>query len=258
MPPTLGSLALEINAMLGNRTDVLTYTTFPTIANMLDTDRLAIWLLEAYNELTFNFEWEELQTAVVDQFIPSIDVYKYPSQMRILRAVTLFFPLGTVPQREPREIRRRHIRNIRRYQTAEQGPPSIYAPFNPGGAAGIIVRPVPDQNYQFIWDIQVTPTFNRSSTNVTNKTVLQNTTSQITDDWLDILKYLTAMKGHAALVEPDKADKLRMLLYGGYDPESGRKIPGMIKERTSLRPQMDIEASEFGLQPTVRRYTNTT
>jgi hypothetical protein len=241
---TLGSLAGDINAVLGNRQDVLTYTVFPTTPNMQDTDRLAIWMKEAYNEICLGYRFEELETSVNDVFVPNNDTYQLPALCRTLRAVTLLF--GTNLQ--PRPVRRRHIRNIRRYQTATGGPPSIYAPFNPGGQPSIIVRPVPDQGYPFIWDIVQKPTFGVS---------IAATVMQLPDDWIDILKWSVIMRGHTALLERDKAQAIQTLLFGGYDPNLGRRVPGMIRQRIASRDQTDIEDVEFGLVPQVRRYSNT-
>src|ERR1700751_5929255 len=152
---TLGSLAGEINAELGNRSDVMTYTAFPGTPNLQDTDRLALWLKDAYNEICLGYRFEELETSVNDIFVPSIDIYQLPTLCRTLRAITLLYGSN----QQPRPVRRRHIRNIRRYQTSSQGPPSIYAPFNPVGQPSIIVRPVPDQVFPLIWDIVHKPTF---------------------------------------------------------------------------------------------------
>lgn len=245
--PTLGSLAGEINAMLGNRRDVLSYSTFPTTPAPVDSDRLMIWLKDAYTEICLGYRFEELETSVTDAFVPNNDVYQLPAQCRFLRAVTLLF--GT--NQEPRAVRRRHIRNIRRYSSASQGPPRIYAPFNPGGQPSIIVRPVPDQGYPFIWDIQVKPTFDATS----NHTI-DLTTITLPDDWFGVLKSLTKLKGHVALGENDKAQAEQTYLFGGYDPALGRRVPGVIKQLTAPRDQLDIEDVEFGVQPLVRRYTN--
>jgi hypothetical protein len=248
MMATLGSLAQDVNAVLGNRQDVLTYTTFPTVPNMQDTDRLAIWMKEAYTEICLGYRFEELETSVTDSFVPSIDTYQLPALCRMLRAVTLLF--GT--NQQPRPVRRRHIRNIRRYQTSTLGPPAIYAPFNPGGQPSIIVRPVPDQGYPLIWDIVQKPTFVVGGTNT-----IAQTTIQLPDDWVDILKWSVIMRGHTALLERDKAQAIQTLLFGGYDPALGRKVPGMIRQRIASRDQVDIEDVEFGLQPQIRRYGNT-
>ncbi len=244
--PTLGSLAKEINAELGNRSDVLTYTTFPTVPNMADTDRLAIWLKDAYNEICLGYRFEELQATVQDVFVPNIDVYALPALTRTLRAITLLFPATGLNQ-QPRPIRRRHIRNIRRYQTAQGGPPSIYAPFNPGGQPSIIVRPIPDQGYPLIWDVIQKPTFGAT---------IAVTNIQLPDDWIGVLRSLVKLKGHTALQEPDKAQAEQTYLFGGYDPALGRRVPGVIKQLTAPRDQTDIEDTEYGLQPLIRRYTN--
>lgn len=244
---TLGSLAGEINAMLGNRRDVLTYSAFPGTPAPVDTDRLMLWLKEAYIEICLGYRFEELEQSVTDSFVATNDTYQLPASCRFLRAVTLLFGAN----QDPRPVRRRHIRNVRRYSTVRPGPPSIYAPFNPGGQPSIIVRPVPDQAYPLIWDIQVKPTFSSTA----NHTI-DLTTIALPDDWVDILKWSTCLRGHTALVERDKAAEVQTLLYGGYDPGLGRRVPGMIKQRTAPRDQLDIEDVEFGLQPMIRRYTN--
>lgn len=244
---TLGSLAGEINAMLGNRRDVLTYITFPTVPDPQDSDRLMIWLKDAYTEICLGYRFEELEQSVTDVFVPTIDVYQLPALCRMLRSVSIL--VGT--QNQPRLIKRRHIRNIRRYQTTSLGPPSVYAPYNPGGQPSIIVRPVPDQGYPLIWDIQAKPTFDATANHTIDKTVIF-----LPDDWIDILKWSTCLRGHTALVERDKAAEIQTLLFGGYDPVLGRRVPGMIKQRIAARDQVDIEDTEFGLQPMVRRFTN--
>jgi len=248
---TLGSLAGEINAMLGQRNDVLTYSTFPTVPNPQDTDRLMIWLKEAYTEICLGYRFEELEVSEQDQFQPNIDTYQLPVACRFLRAITLQFPVGTGTT-EPRPIRRRHIRNIRRYQTSSPGVPAIYAPYNPGGQPSIIVRPIPDQGYTFIWDFQQKPTFATAPAGA----LVAATNIQLPDDWVDILKWSTCLRGHTALVERDKAAEVQTLLFGGYDPGLGRKVPGMIRQRLAARDQGDIEDVEFGLSPRIHRYTN--
>lgn len=250
MAVTLGSLAVEVNARLGNRRDVLTYTTFPTVANMQDTDRLANWMQEAYNEICLGYRFEELCQAYTDQMTAGVDIYQLPQNTtRFIRAVTLLFPQGTSQQ--PRPLRRRHIRNIRRYQTFSPGPPAIYAPYNPGGQASIIVRPVPDLGYQFVWDIQSKPTYG----NAVGQTI-SSATVTLPDDWLGVLKGLIQLKGHAALGEHDKVQALQMYLFGGYDPGLGRRVPGIIRQLVDARDKLDIEDTEYGLQPQLRRFTN--
>lgn len=243
---TFKDIAPEINTMLGNRQDVMTYAAFPQTPAPVAADRLIIWLKEAYNEICLGYRFEELESEVDDQMTLGIDTYTLPALCRTIRAITLLFPQGNANQ--PRPIRRRHIRNIRRYQTSSNGPPSIYAPFNPGGQPSIIVRPKPDKGYQFIWDVVLKPTF-------TNDVV--STVVNLPDDWVDILKWSTCLRGHTALVERDKAGEVQTLLYGGYDPQLGRKVPGMIRQRVASRDQTDIEDVEYGLQPQVRRYINT-
>ena len=183
--------------------------------------------------------------------MPNVDVYQLPDLCRSIRAITLLF--GNSQQ--PRPVRRRHIRVIRRYQTASQGPPSIYAPFNPGGQSSIIVRPVPDQAYPLVWDIVQKPTFATTPPAQTNYLAITNI--QLPDDWIGVLKSLVKLKGHTALNEPDKAAAEQTYLFGGYDPGLGRRVPGVIKQLTAPRDQTDIEDVEFGLQRMVRRYTNT-
>lgn len=242
---TLGSLAVEINATLGARQDVMTYTTYPTIGNLADTDRLAIWLKDAYTEICLGYRFEELCQEFDDVLAPGIDVVKLPPACRFLRSLTLMIPNAN--GNDPRPVRRRHIRNLRRYQTSRPGPPAIYAPFNPGGQPSILIRPVPDQAYPFIWDIQIKPTFAAS---------IATTVIQLPDDWIGVLKASVQLKGHAALGENDKAQAMQIYLFGGYDPGLGRRVPGFIKQLTAPRDQLDIEDTEYGLQPMIRRYTN--
>lgn len=184
-----------------------------------------------------SFPFEELQFTYDDQFLQGVDTYAYPDAARAIVTISMTIP-STNASQQP--IYRRDIRIIRRYANSIQGPPSIYCPFN----KKILVRPVPDQTYQFKWDYWQLPQF---ADPITDTEIL---TPQ---DWNDILQYIATMFGHMSLMERDKAAELHTLLYG--DPKN-QENPGIIKERLLIHAAENYD-SEYAIKAKVRRYTNT-
>jgi hypothetical protein len=233
-PPLISDITPEVAYMLGNRTDL-------TIG---DPSKVDIWVRDAYLELAMNYPFDELEDSVNDNFVQGVDTYEIPTEGRGIKALTLVFPAGG---REPRPIRRRHIRNIRRYQTTNQGPPAIYAPLTPAGQPrSIIVRPVPDQSYSIIWDVWTLPTIQSD---------VEQTQIMMPADWLEVLRYAACIRGHVELQEQDKAQDKRTFLYGGQDAQTGRQVPGIIKQRMLSR-MADQDDVEYNIVPRVRRYTS--
>lgn len=221
--PTLGSLAAEVQLNLGNRSDI--------------ASRVNGWLADAYIDLGSALPFPTLEITLNDQFTQGIDIANYPADLRAVKTITL---QTTVSGSNTVRIWRRDIRVIRRYSLA-QGQPAIYAPYG----LGIIVRPVPDRQYQFIWDYWQQPqiTTDQISTNIL-----------LPQDWIEILKLSATLRGHIGLFERDKAGELRQLLFG--DPKHPEENPGLIKQKLLQRTAENVD-SEFSIRPRIRRFTST-
>ena len=216
----------NVKFKLGNRTDI-------------DT-KIEEWYRDAYLEIAYGYPFEELEETVHDTMVKDIDAYDYPDEARGIKVITIEFDTGE------RRLRRRHIRNIERYQsTLAPGQPALYAPFG----NQIIVRPVPSASFNFRWRIWKKPTI---------EDTLADTLLEVPDDWLEILDYAATIRGHTDLLERDKAGELHAILHGGsYTNSDGtvRRFPGIIKQRL-LRRQAEHVDSEYAIRPLIRRYTS--
>jgi len=230
---TIADRTTRVMLMLGNRSDLVTSPT-PAAG-----DRIVGWVQDAYTEIAMGYPFEELEDSIPDQFVTSIDTYNYPTAVRAVKTLTGVKSDGTTWP-----IWKRDIRVIDRYSsTTNVGPPSIYAPFK----KQIIVRPVPDTVYDFIWRVWLKPSFADD---------IVSTELLVPDDWLEIIDYAAALRGHTELLERDKAAEINRLLFGGFNPGTGKPMPGLIRQKMLLFTAESV-AAEYPIQPRVRRYTNT-
>jgi len=231
MPVTINSLVTTVALALGNRADLASGA----------PPRIAGYLADSYKEIACGYLFEELEMNFEDQFLQNNDTYNYPAGMRSIKCVTAFDVSGN-----PREVRQRALRNVRRYPTYTQSIPEIYAPFNQSGQYQILVRPVPDQTYSFTWDGYAFPT-------ITVDVI--STVIQLPLNWIEVLTKAATMRGHIDLLERDKAGEIHQFLYGGWDKASGRFMPGLVRQLTTKRVDEYVN-SEFAIQPRIRRYGN--
>jgi hypothetical protein len=194
--------------------------------------RIRGWLRDAYLDIAYGFNFEELEDTSDDVTVKGSDTYDYPSTARAIRCLSILDSNGS-----PKELDQKNINYVRRI-AAKEGKPSIYAPFK----RTVILRSVPDKAYTLRWDFYVKPTI---------ETNIETTDLLVPDDWLVIIDNLAAAYGFMALKERDKAKEQMLLLYG--DPKNPHS-PGLIKAKLNRRAQ-EAPARNYGIGPRVRSYT---
>lgn len=219
---TIADQVTNVRLKLGNRSDI--------------DARVAGWLVDAYRDLGSNYPFEELEDTINDLLVPNIGEYPYADQVRAVKTLSIQLPNG-----DTRELKKRHIINIRRYSILSGDDPSIWAPFKRVAH----VRPKPRNSYSLIWDVWLKP---QISDPVTDTPIL------LPDDWLEILNFCAAFRGHIDLIERDKAGELRMLLYG--DPKHPDNL-GLIASKLRQKAAENV-AEDYPIRPRIRRYTNVT
>lgn len=230
MPTILNDFITPTLLNLGNRAD-LNSGASPT--------RVQQWIKDAYIDLCMSVSFEELQFSLNDIFQPGVDVYNYPVDARAIVTLSLNPSVqGNVNTSQP--IKRRDIKVVRRYSNTSQGVPAIYAPFN----RQIIVRPVPNLAYPFIWDYWQLPQVDP------NDAMLTIVLTPL--DWNEIYVLMATLRGHISLLERDKASEVRMLLYG--DPKNMEE-PGLIKRKLLIHTAENVD-SDYAIRPRTRPYTS--
>lgn len=208
--------------MLGNRSDL--------------TTRAYAWIWDAYLELGMSYDFEELEDTWPDGLVANVDIYDYPPNARAVKALTRV----EVSTGESVPLKKKSIKNIRRYNKTQKGPPAIWAPYK----NQIYIRPVPDKSYDLMWDIWVKPV---------QDSTIQNTEILLPWDWLEIVDIAAVARGFSELLEDDKAMAKLQLLHGAEDPRTGRRFPGLIAQRLQ-RKHAEAATDEFGMTPMVRKY----
>jgi hypothetical protein len=220
----IGDSVATVRLNLGNRAD-------------LDA-RISQWLAYAYIDLGMSYPFEELEASIDDAFVSTIEVYNYPDGVRAIKTISM-----TVSnQQQP--VKRRDIKVIRRYSSTIPGPPAIYGT----RAKQILVRPIPDKSYPFIWDVWLLPAVDQTSPATINASAML-----LPLDWAEILQYMATLRGHIALLERDKAAEVHTLLYG--DPGSPGVV-GLIKQKLLIHAAESYD-SDYAIRPKIRAYSST-
>lgn len=207
----------RIQFLLGNRTDI--------------DDQIIQWAGDAYLELGSSIPFDELEETEEDQFVVDQSDYEYPDNARAVKALTAFINDAPYP------LMKKDIRVVSRYMTSTPGVPAIWAPYN----SVIIVRPVPQDTYDFEWRYWIKPVL---------ETDIEDTELLLPEDWLEVVDYMAAYRGFISLGEAEKAQSTGVLLHG--DPRQGGRI-GLIKAKL-LRKAAESEVSDFAFVPRVRPY----
>jgi hypothetical protein len=222
----LGDSVATVQLNLGNRSDL--------------ASRISYWLAKAYLDLGMSYPFEELEDSINDTFQPTIDVYDYPATARAIKTISM-----SVAPNSQQPVKRKDIKVIRRYTTTnQQGPPTIYGT----RAKQILVRPIPDQAYPFIWDVWLLPAVDQTSAATINASACL-----LPLDWIEIMEYMATLRGHIALLERDKAGEVHTLLYG--DP-TNQDQPGLIKTKLLIHAAESYD-SDFAMRPKTRAYSHT-
>lgn len=218
-----------VKQKLGNRSDL--------------DDRIRTWLRDSYLEFSSAYPFDELLSTSDTLTAGGTDVYNYPSGVRALRSLSLIDS-----NKQSILMERRNIRYIDSYSTTARSRPSMYATWviqNPGSITRFItVRPIPDRAYTLRW---------RTWLSAVIAPQIEATELQIPDDWLEIVDYGATLRGFSELLEHDRAQAIRDLLFGFIDPTSGKRQPGLIASRMT-NMQAEYAAGVFQVGELARQY----
>jgi len=126
------------------------------------------------------------------------------------------------------------------------GRPVIYTVYK----KQVILHPAPSSDYEgwlLKWRVWLKPRF-ESGNNYANTEIF------LPDDWLELVDYGAAMRGHASLLERDKAAEVMQLLYGSFDQRRGHRVPGLIEQKLLMR-HAEAPFKDYAMRPKNRRYT---
>lgn len=238
---TIQQREINVAMKLGNRQDLMA----PQPGSSNTYSRIDGWLRDAYISISFSQTFEQTEETTTFKTVPGQDAYDYPDTARAIKSL-----VGVNQQTgAPIIVDWKDINYVRRYAQnypgqPNQGTPSIVAPWG----QGLIFRPIPDaQPYLFYLDIWEKP--------VIEDDVI-STQLALPDDWLEVVDYDAAIRGHAELLEDDKAASKSKLLYGWTDPNTGQKVQG-ITDRLGTRLQAQKPWMDWGIQPKWNaRYTS--
>lgn len=234
---TIAERAERVIAMLANRTDIRA--------------RVEAWLRDAYYELGMSYDFEELEATHNMDVGNNESTYEYPEvsiannnwEVRAIKALTLRGNNNNTII----DLTRKTIQWIDRYPEIYDRP-VLYAPFR----NSIVLHPIPSSNWTLRWRVWLKPRIEIEDNN--NNLYMNSTQICLPDDWLEILDYSAALRGHIELLERDKAGEVMQLLFGADDPRTGRRIPGLIKQKM-LRKHAESPIGDWGMRPKVRGYT---
>lgn len=230
-PYLISDKVTDVNMKLGNRQDLLK----PAPGSTNTYSRIAGWLRDAYISISYGNTFEQTEDSFNFQTVPGQDTYAYPVTVRACKAFNGYWT--TTQPGAPIQCDYKDINYIRRYNnpTNENSVPSIWTMFG----NSIILRPVPGGVFNFIMDNWMKP--------VITPTVV-TTPLLMPDDWLEVLCDEAAVRGHAELLERDKARELQSLLYGFVDPNTGKFTPGIV-DKLGNRRQAQAPYIDYGIQP---------
>jgi hypothetical protein len=243
MPPTYQTIAnreINVSMKLGNRADL----NQPAVGSGNTYSRIDGWLRDAYISIAYARTFEQTEQTISFNTVPGNDTYPYPTTVRAIKSL-----VGLNQQTGASVIVDwKDMNYVRRYSVGNQGPnqpyqgtPSIVAAW----ANTLVFRPFPDQQPYLFWlDCWMKPVI----AGVNGVPGLLNATQLLVpDDWLEVIDYEAAMRGHAELLERDKAHEIAALLNGWVEPD-GSKTIGLI-ERLQNRAQAQAPYKDWGMQP---------
>lgn len=223
MADTINDHVAVVQTMLGNRTDLASGS----------PSQIAVWLKNAYLELAYNYSFAELETTVDGLVtVPGIDTIDYPAQLTRVKAITFYRDDDTAIAPEWKDMK--FLRAFSKNAASNQGSPAVVTNFG----TKIFMRPFPDVAYDCIIDGWGAPEIQSD---------VVSTTINLPLDWLEILEYSAALRGHVSLLERDRAMEIQQYLFG-FKTDTGKQVPGVITNRLTRR-QAEAPYSDYGMQP---------
>jgi hypothetical protein len=241
----------RVLAVLGNRADLVSVVAPNAVSRVMG------WIRDSYINLCMSYQLETLEVSVPGTLGPgtqgSLSSIPYPPDCRLIDAITLTYPDGSTFQPDFKDMQ-----YVRMFNVQEPGPPSVWAPQN----ETIWLAPYADQSYPYILDYYQLPQILDDSGNVLDPSQsavdIGETPILLPYDWLEILDYGAEMRGHAELLEREKATALQQLLFGFTVPLTNKFVPGLIGQIMTRR-QAQAPKVDYGIQPRSprRNFTNT-
>jgi hypothetical protein len=245
MTYTIAGRESRVVAMLGGRNDVLS--------------RVDNWIRDAYIDLGMSYAFEELEatTSTSVDGANQNNTYDYPTytdgnnnnwNVRAVKALTML-ESNNANNNQVLPLVKKPIQWLDRYPTSV-GAPTIFCPYK----RQVILHPNPSNTYDgwiLRWRVWLKPRIALDGNNNTDN----NTEILLPDDWMEILDYSSALRGHTELLERDKAGEILQLLHGSEDPRKGRRIVGLIEQKL-LQRQAESQYDDWGMRPRIRRYTS--
>lgn len=225
-----------ISAELGNRAD-LTAVVAPA-----GFSRIIGWIRDSYINLCMSYQFETLENSANAQLVKGQNSIPYPPDARMIQALTLYGSNGTVIQPDYKDLK-----YFRMFNQQGQGPPSVWTTQNDQ----ILFAPTADNTYNVIIDYLQLPQIIANNTVVDPSQSTQDISSTpilLPYDWLEILDYGAKMRGHASLLEREKAQELQQLLFGYTIPLTNKFVPGLIGQIMTRR-EAQAPTVDYGMQP---------
>jgi hypothetical protein len=261
MPTILANLREWVTLNLGNRADI------SELGANAAPSRVDWWIWQSYLNLGMSYSFEEAESSQNGQWQQGMDFIPYPAGARMIKSIAFYFMNGTAIK-----ISWKDMNYLRRYPATQQftpgvingipsvGPPSIVAPLG----NKLYVRPYADnQTYSFVADLWLKPVqlVGQDSSDppytAQGSADIGATQLLVPMDWLEIIALGATLRGHASLLERDKAKEIQELLFGYSVPTSGKQVPGLIATMYNRR-QAQAPAMDYNIQPrqSKRSYTN--
>lgn len=244
---TFADRQTRVALVLGNRADITTPVA-PTAVS-----RVMGWIRDSYINICMSYPMDTLEISLSGSIPAGTASIPYPDDCRAIQAITFTNPNdGTTFQPDWKDLQ-----YLRMFNTSNPGPPSVWTTQK----QQLLLAPTPDKQYDYIIDYWQLPQIigdgdvvdpNESTVDISATPIL------LPYDWLEILDYGAEMRGHAELLEREKATALQQLLFGFTIPLTNKFVPGMIGQILTRR-QAQAPYVDYGMAPrsTKREFTNT-
>lgn len=193
---------------------------------------------EAYREIAHKYPFAELETSYIDVIPGGIDELTLAETERMIRFVTVTDPSTDAK----RWLKPRGLKHLTGWTGVAQGMPAVLVI----EGRRLIFRPKADKAY----NIEI---FTRKRVLIASP--IEDTQLELPEEWLVILDHLAAEQVLIDLMEYDKAQAIHILLFGGTDSNTGKRLPGLMAQRIPKR-FAESEAAEYAIQPLIRRYSH--
>lgn len=244
---TFADRVARVAAVLGNRAD-LTSVVAPNAVS-----RVMGWIRDSYINLCMSYELETLEVSLSTTLAINSNSLSYPPDCRAIQSLTFSNPDGTTFQPDWKDLQ-----YFRMFNQVNPGPPSIWTTQN----QTIFFGPKADKQYNLIIDYLQLPQILDAGGNVLDPSQstkdISTTPILLPYDWLEVLDYGAEMRGHAELLEREKAQQIQQLLFGFTIPLTNKFVPGLIGQIMTRR-QAQAPLVDYGIQPRTpkRSFTNT-